>query len=461
MVAGMKRRDALKTMGALAGAAGAARVLPGCGDDAGTRLPPGIHHVVVVMMENRSYDHYLGARALMGLPGDGLAPTMSNLNSAGVAVPPYPARFDDACVPDPPHGWSSSRSQFDGGTNGGFVRAHEASHGPGHSHPMQYMTRDLVPVHWALADHYGSCDRYFCSVMGPTWPNRMYWHSGSSGGIMSNQLPTEGFTWPSIHHRLDEAGVGWRYYYVDLPVLAIVNSLDTTNRVFYVEDFLRDAMTGNLPPVSYVDPGFSYNDDHPPHHPIFGQQFIAAIYNALAAGPLWEHCLLVVTYDEHGGFFDHVPPPTTVDDHAATGFDQMGFRVPTVVAGPYVKAGHVSSVVRDHTSVLRHLQDHFGLAPLNQRVSAASDLSDLLDLDALAAGTPRPPAAIPAIEIDESRIGNECRGAARLQHDVLRMADEHPHLFRPWDRRAEILDAAYLIGDFLETVNGGRIVRGR
>ncbi len=458
----MKRRDALKTMGAL----GAASVLPGCGggdDDGTTPLPPGIHHIVVVMMENRSYDHLLGARKLAGLGGDGLDATMANLNMAGESIAVYPGTFDSLCVEDPPHGWSSSRQQFAQGANAGFVIAHEDSHGAGAvPAPMQYLTRDLVPASWALADNFTSCDRYFCSVMGPTWPNRMYWHSGSSGGIMSNDFPANGFNWPSIHHRLDDAGVGWKYYHINLPVLAIVDTLDTTGHLFLFEDFVRDAMSGNLAPVSYIDPAFGGNDDHPPVHPLLGQQFIASIYRALAAGPLWNHCLLVVTYDENGGFYDHVAPPTTVDDFASTGFDQMGFRVPTLIAGPYVKPGHVSSVVMDHCSVLKHIENHFGTAPLNQRVTAANDLSDALDLAALAAGTPRPPADIPAIEIDQSAIDAVCnQKPGRQDHDLFRLADEHPHRFAGLDRRGKERDTIYFIGDFLDSVGGGRIRRGR
>lgn len=455
----MNRRDALKSIGALAGAAGATRVLPGCGES-GSSLPPGINHIVVVMLENRSYDHMLGARKMMGMPGDGLVASMSNMTSTGTVVPVFPANYDGVCVPDPPHGWAASHNQYNAGMNSGFVTEQEASHGDG-TPVMQYLTRDLAPSTWALADQFATCDRYFCSVMGPTWPNRMYWHSGSSNGIMSNDFPTGGFNWPSIHHRLDEAAVDWKYYYIDIPVLAIVDTIDKTGRVFYFEDFIRDAMSGNLAPVTYVDPGFSYNDDHPPHHPIYGQQFISAIYNALAAGPAWEHTLLAITYDEHGGFFDHVAPPTTVDDFASTGFGQMGFRVPTMVIGPYVKEGYVSSVTMDHCSVLKHISNHFNLAPLNQRVTAANDLSDCLDLDALAAGTPRAPMSIPAIEIDESSIRQECRRSEKMQHDILRWADEYPRLFKPWDRRDKIADAAYLIGDFLESVNAGRIIRGK
>jgi phospholipase C len=191
----MKRRDALKTMGALAGATAGTRLLGACGDNG---LPPGIEHVVVVMMENRSYDHLLGARALEGLGGDGLTPAMTNAGRDGTLYAPYAATLGNMCVPDPPHGWDAAHASFAGGTNAGFVAAHQASHGDDRfKHPMEYLTRAHVPVSWALADEYTTCDRYFCSVMGPTWPNRMYWHSGSSNGIKSNDLPMGGFTWPA------------------------------------------------------------------------------------------------------------------------------------------------------------------------------------------------------------------------------------------------------------------------
>ena len=457
----MKRREALKTMGLMAGAAGAARVLPACGDPTDEPLV-GIHNIVVVMMENRSYDHLLGARKLMGMPGDGLVATMSNPDRKGNQVTVYPADAMAMCVPDPPHGWSSSRDQWQLGMNQGFLIEHQDSHAnDAYTHPMQYMQRAHVPVSWALADAYTSCDRYFCSVLGPTWPNRMYWHSGSSNGIMSNELPTGGFSWPSIHHRLDDKGVDWRYYYVDLPVLAIVDTLDKEGRVWDVSEFYADAQFGRLKPVTYIDPGFGLNDDHPPHHPLLGQQFISSIYTALATSPQWANTLLVVTYDENGGFFDHVSPPTTVDDFASTGFSQMGFRVPTLIAGPYVKPGHVSSVTLDHCSVLRHMEKMFDLEPLNQRTMAANDLDDALDLVAVAAGTPQAPITLPAVEIDESMIGAECRTSLKTAHDVMKMADQHPELFARWDRRNRLVDDVYMIGDYLERHGAGRIRRGR
>lgn len=455
----MKRREALKTMGAMAGAAVGAKFLPGCGDDP---RPPGIDHVVVMMLENRSYDHLLGARALQGLGGDGLTAAMSNPNMAGQDIPVYEATTGQFCVPDPPHGWSAARDQFSGGTNQGFVLAQEAEHGAGQNGPMQYLTRATVPVSWALADAYTSCDRYFCSVMGPTWPNRMYWHAASSNGIMVNELPSGGFNWPSIHQRANDAGVDWRYYYGTIPVLGLVHNLDKQGHVRLMEDFFRDCMSGNLAPINHVDPSFFVNDDHPPLHPAYAQQLIASVYTALAASPVWERCLFVVTYDEHGGFFDHVPPPTTVDDFAATGFDQMGFRVPTIIAGPYVKQG-VSSTVRDHCSVLAHLERQFGLAPLNQRTMAANDLSDVIDTERLMRGDASPPISLPAVEIDESMLGADCAMmTARMnEHPMHQLADRYPHLFVGYDNRAHARDQLYLIGDFLEQHNAGRIVRGR
>src|SRR5262249_26126421 len=148
-----------------------------------------------------------------------------------------------------------------------------------------------------------------------------------------------------------------------------------------------DAAAGKLPPVTYIDPMFTANDDHPPHHPLLGQQLIAATYQALATSPHWERCLFVICYDEHGGFFGHVSPPSdAADERAADGFNQLGFRVPTLVIGPYVKQGYVSSVRRDHTSALRHIENVHGLAPLTMRDAAATDLSECLDEARLASG---------------------------------------------------------------------------
>jgi phospholipase C len=460
----MKRRDAIKTIGALAGAAGVSKLLSACGKGGGGG-EAGITTYVFLMMENRSYDHYLGARSLLeGLPGDGLTAEMSNPDLDGNPVGIWPAGDGEMCIIDPPHGWDTSRAQFNDGENDGFVRIHQLRHGSQTAiEPMQYMERARVPIHNALADAYTSCDRWFCSVMGGTMPNRMYWHAGTSNGAQNNDQVVferyyEGV--PTLYHRLETAGIEWAYYYHDLPVLAVLGDegLDVAPHIHRIQDFLDHAAEGRLPPVVYIDPSFTANDDHPPHHPMLGQQLIAAVYQALATSPQWKNCMLVVTYDEHGGFFDHVPPPSdAVDDRAAEGFNQLGFRVPTVVAGPYVKQGHVTSVVHDHTSALKHLEDVFGLAPLTARVSAATNLVDCLDLERLEAGEPADPIQLPAIDFDLTQQPNweDCHhpgpSSPRLvHHDIVAWADARPEIFGRWDRRHHARDDLLTIARYLE-----------
>jgi phospholipase C len=460
----MRRRDAIKTLGGIAGAAGLSKLLPACGAEPGG-LDPGIDTWVFMMLENRTYDHYLGARKLVeGLPGDGLVAGTTNPDLAGNDVALWPATEPTMCVIDPPHGWDASREQFNGGAMDGFVRAHESSSGSA-LEPMQYMLREHLPVTNALADAYASCDRWFASVMGPTLPNRMYWHAATSNGATNNDAIIAGAYEgvKTLYHNLDDKGVDWAYYYGDVPVLGVLD-IPTEGRLRrFLYDFIDDAAAGRLPPVVYIDPAFGGNDDHPPHHPLLGQQLISAVYTALATSPQWERCMLVVTYDEHGGFYDHVPPPTAPDEFAAQGFDQLGFRVPTIAAGPYVKQRHVSSVVFDHTSALKHIEDTFGLAPLTARSSAATGLADLIDLERLAAGEPSAPIALPAVEIDETQLPAACTGAgpfsAPFEHDILAWAEAERARLGHLDRRHETADYIHGIADYLDRHGLGRIRR--
>ncbi len=338
----MRRRDVLKSAGALAGAAVADELL-GCGHGAKAGK---IDTLVYVMMENRTYDHVFGARSLLeGKPGDGLQTGMSNPDPGGSPVVPFEPADLMMCVPDPPHGWDPSHAQFDNGSMDGFVLAGDKVH-PGDRNVMQYLTRRHLPVSWALADSYSTCDRWFASVLGPTFPNRYYWMTGTALGVRNDTLLPAGKL-PTVMTRMAEAGLSWDIFYSDLPFVGLMGNGIETNlpatRVKTIDQFFTQAAAGKLANLTYVDPPFSNSDDHPPHHPILGQQFIASIYRALATSPQWDRCLLVVTYDEHGGFFDHVAPPKATDERAAEGFDQLGFRVPTLVVGPYVKPGHVSS----------------------------------------------------------------------------------------------------------------------
>ncbi|NUP12323.1 MAG: alkaline phosphatase family protein [Polyangiaceae bacterium] len=451
------RRRALKI-----GATAALPAIAGCGDDGddgnggnGPAGPGEITHIVVLMMENRSYDHLLGSRALEGLPGDGITENMSNPNLDGVAQPVY--RETDFCVADPPHGWDPSHAQFNEGANDGFVRAYQEEAGAEIApYVMGYFTREDIPVTHALADEYTSCDRWFSSVMGPTWPNRFYLHAAQSEGLKSNDSPQDRL--PNIYDKLDEKGIAWEYYYTDLPFLLLMGG---NHMKPATPNFFDDAAAGTLPQVTVIDPGFGLNDDHPPHHPQLGQQFIAAVYQALATSPLWEKVLFVITYDEHGGFFDHVAPPKTADDRAAEGFDQLGFRVPTLLVGPYVKKGHVSSVQYDHTSVLKHIETMFGLDPLTARDAAANDLSDAIDQERLAAGEASAPITLPSINLSADDIDPECKTQLRSQKTDLELHFDRVGIPPYYDLRPKRRETAFFIGDYLEKHGIGSIRRRR
>ncbi|MCB9682241.1 MAG: alkaline phosphatase family protein [Alphaproteobacteria bacterium] len=415
---GTSRRSALKGLGATAGLAAIASGCTTGGDDVGddtdtdtTPLDPktAIDTFVILMMENRTFDHYLGALTLdEGRDDvDGLTAGMENPDADGVMVPVHPLEL--ACIEDPPHGWDRSHDQFDGGTNAGFVRAHDDGRSTFARTVMGYMRRADLPISYALADDNAVCDRWFASVMGPTWPNRIYSLCATSDGMKSNDFSRAPFKLRSIFEQLDEAGVSWAVYYHDLPFATLV---DYTGGLFGpnmrpIEQYFDDAANGTLPKVCFVEPSYGANDDHPPHAPILGQVLIGAVYKALAESPQWERSMMIVDYDEHGGFYDHVAPPTTADDHAADGFDQLGFRVPSLVLGPYARTEAIHTQF-DHTSVLKHLQEVFGMDALTARNAAANPLWDCLDLDAMAARQPRAPTTLPVVDIDPADFTGGC-----------------------------------------------------
>ncbi|MEO8842141.1 MAG: alkaline phosphatase family protein [Kofleriaceae bacterium] len=460
----INRRTAIKQIGGLAGVAAMAKFLPGCGGDDG---PKGITTYVYMMLENRSYDHFLGSRALLeGKAGDGLQATFSNNDVNGNPIAPWQPTVDQMCDPDPPHDWIPLHTSWNNGACDGFVVQHQMDHNdPTMIDPMQYLTRTQLPVSYALADAYTSCDRWFCSVMGPTLPNRAYWHSATSFGIgpdaaanseilnTFNSVPV-----PTIYNRLDDKGIDWAYYYGSIAVVSLLGNPgpyqldlgpnDGTGRIRrfgdyqeHVGQFFLDAAAGTLPPVTYIDPFFFLNDDHPPIHPIEGQLLVSAVYNALAKSPQWKNCMLVITYDENGGFFDHVSPPQTTDDTAAKyqvdGFEQMGFRVPTIVAGPYAKQNYVSSTVYDHTSALKHLQNVFKLESLNVRMDAANDLTDCIDMERLLANNPADPITLPEINIDAWPMSDACShsGGFKGKDPISQWADASGKIAKQYDLR--------------------------
>ncbi|MDP2307242.1 MAG: alkaline phosphatase family protein [Pseudomonadota bacterium] len=409
----MRRPASPSRREALVGAAATVAACTGPKGDTGGELPAPeaatIDTIVVLMMENRSFDHYLGALRLVDgrMDVDGLDAAMSNPGSAGEEHPVAPTAVD--CPADPGHSWAASHDQFNEGANDGFVRGYETRCEPDLvGEVMGYLTRDQLPVTYALADAYTVCDAWFCSVMGPTWPNRFYGHAATSDGQKNNDFPSGGaFTFPTVWNKLDEAGIAWRYYYTDVPYIGLFAGHFRNETAALLEEFLSDAERGALPPVVWIDPGFSYNDDHPPHHPGLGQEMIALVYDALSRSPQWGRCLLVVLYDEHGGFHDHVAPPTTDDDLAADGFDQMGFRVPTLLVGPYVRPG-VEHTTFDHTSWIKYVCERHGIDPWNARLRAANSIGVALDTDRMAISAAALPITLPVWDFDETTLGAEC-----------------------------------------------------
>jgi phospholipase C len=400
---GVDRRTLLKSLGAMT----VAPLVVRCGKKE-VALSDRIDTVVVLMLENRSFDHYLGTLSLdLGRDVDGLVAGMSNLDSTGSAIEIYPETA--RCVVDLPHSWNNSRIQFAEGRNDGFVAAAEESNGlelAGET--MGYLTRDQIPIIHALADHHAISERWFCSVLGGTWPNRFYTLAGQSGGEKRNN-PSGDYSFFNVFDRMQSAGRTWATYYNNV-AFGFLFPRNYSAMFRSIEAFFEDAAAGTLPNLTLVEPIYGLNDDHPPGHPLAGQIFMATIYDALAKSPQWNRTLFIVTYDEHGGFFDHVPPPKAPDERAAEGFDQLGFRVPTVVAGPWVKKSHIERSQHEHTSILALLTTLFGTRPLTMRDAAAADMTAFIDFERIEKEDPLPPTELPVVEADDSVIyAPECR----------------------------------------------------
>ena len=338
----------------------------------------GIDHIVVLCMENRSFDHYLG-----WVPGaDGRQEGLVYLDEQGNPHTTHHLDEWQGCgFNDPDHSYTGGRVQFNGGKLDGFRR------GGNDDFALGYYTRDDLETAAALVDGYTVCDRWFCSILGPTYPNRIYTHAAATDRI-SNTMTISSL--PTIWDRLDAAGVPANYYFSDLPVLALwgTKHLQHGRRI---EQFFVDAAAGTLAPYSYLDPYFlgedqgGSNDDHPHADIRRGQALISSVVRAITSSPLWARTVLVVTYDEWGGFFDHVAPPNLPDDFAPTATEEhntAGFRVPTYIVSPFARRGGVAHTVFDHTSILKLVEWRFGLAPLTARDRNAANPAVELDFSA-------------------------------------------------------------------------------
>jgi phospholipase C len=384
-----------------------------------------IDHIVVLMLENRSFDHMLGyLRLEAGLPVDGLEASMSNRHAGKTYRVHHLTSTKLTAEQDPGHGSADVKEQL-ANRNGGFV-ANYAKHNSKDPNPgtvMGYYNGTDLPVYDHLAREYAVCDRWFCSVPGPTWPNRLYAACGRAARSKDNRWPPL-YEVPSFVRHLDRAKVSWRWYAHEyVATLRLIDdryrfSLAARNFRYFNRrtaalgrSFLEHAAAGELASVSWIDPNFvdfdllgpaGSNDDHPPSDVKAGQQLVLALYTALASSPKWSKTLLVVTYDEHGGFFDHVPPPAAKDSSSA--FRSYGPRVPALVASPWIPQATVSSEVYDHTSIIKTILLRFCRSPdgsipnMGVRVAKADHLGGLLTLGR-ARPKPNPPALKPLIRM--------------------------------------------------------------
>ncbi len=343
-----------------------------------TRLPApaksGHDHVVVVMMENRSFDHLLG-----WLPGsDGKQAGLSYLDTSGVAHSTFPLApdFQGCSYADPDHSFDEARVEWNNGACDGWLRANDLW-------SIGYYRQADLPFLGRAAPAFTACDRFFASIMGPTFPNRFYSLSAVTDRLRNDEVPVD---LPTIFDRFAAKKIPAAYYYGNFPFLVLYQRYQQSS--FRYATFFQQCRTGRLPAFSYVDPNYTFadagpasgnqgNDDHPHADIRAGEYFMSTIYNAVTRSPAWPRTLLVFTFDEWGGFFDHVSPPAGPD--VKPEYQQRGFRIPAVLVSPFARRGHVAHGVYDHTSILRLLEWRWGLEPLSVRDAQANNLATALD----------------------------------------------------------------------------------
>jgi phospholipase C len=412
-------------------------------------MPP-IEHVVVLMLENRSFDCMLGWLYRDRPDFDGLTGNESNpWHREDGSVEQIPVWNDGtlcaeaASIPDPDPGelFDDIAMQIFGlhpdGTPrmNGFVDNYMRQPDTGvRLDPravMHAFTPEQLPVLSMLARSFGVCDRWFSSAPCETWPNRLFAHTGCGGGQVNNAALHRPVLLPTVFRRLATRGRSWKVYFHDLPQTAALASLwpRIPGHFRLFAEFCDSAAGGALPNYSFIEPRYFTNrwlnhipnDAHPPHNVAYAEQLVADVYNAVRGGPAWERTLLLIVFDEHGGCYDHVPPPaaTPAGLPAPNGFtfDRFGPRVPAVAVSPYIPAGSVirppdGSPPFDHTSIIATLDAAFDLGtPLTPRVARAPNLLAALTLD-------RPetqsPARIDATETEPTREEmRSARGPAR------------------------------------------------
>jgi phospholipase C len=391
-------------------------------------MPPGLDslkHIVVLMMENRSFDHMLGALKEQDGRIDGLTGNETNPDTNGNDAKVQPlAEFQGQLDPDPDHHFPAVDLQIygDGGTRvanmQGFVKSYFHQRGDvNHSRKiLYYFTPDKLPVLTTLATEFAVFNGWFSSIPGPTICNRAFAHYGTSFGQVSMDIFYIKEPYKSIYERMLKAGRTAKLYYYDpaSSTMEVVNLLQHEPQLFGTyRQFLEDCKRGTLPEYCFVEPNYSdhdsdsgeelANDQHPDHHVQAGELFIATVYNAIRQNPdLWKSTALLIVYDEHGGIYDHVPPPEcTPDGYVASAndtgtgrefrFDRLGVRVPAILVSPWIPKGTVvSGRTFEHASIPATATNFFlkNYEQRSVREKAADTFLDLLTLSKMRTDAP-------------------------------------------------------------------------
>jgi phospholipase C len=404
---------------------------------AGTDTIPQIKHIVILMQENHSYDNRLGMLRRPGADGFRLGFDGRPLNTNPYANGDIQHAFHmpTTCQNDPndqvTQEWTQSHIQFDNGRNDGFVIS---GSGP---IAMGYWDGADQPFYYSMTDIFPIGDRYFCSVLGQTYPNRRYLISATSIGQIDDTTPalTDYPANGTIFDAVQAAGLTWKDYYSadadnPYPTIALYPKLYLENagtRAVPIADFFTDAAAGTLPQVSLVEPNYDTQSEENPQNIVVGEQFAASVINAVMSGPGWPNTLLIWTYDEHGGYYDHVPPPPALapddipPDVSAissttlpyNGFHQYGFRVPMAVISPWARPRHVSHQVMDHTSICALIEAKWNLPAMTYRDANAWPMLDMLDLRRPTFLTP-PQLAQPLLDTDPGALACNTSGPGTI-----------------------------------------------
>jgi phospholipase C len=393
----------------------------------GTDTIPQIEHIVVVMMENHSYDNRLGMLRRPGADGFRLGltgqPTASNPYGDGRIQHAFHMPTTCQLNGKPAQDWLASHTQYANGRLDGFV---ESGSGPV---SMGYWAAADQPFYYSLARTFPIADRYFCSVLAQTYPNRRYLLAATSIGQVNDTLPalTDYPANGTIFDQLDKHAITWKDYYTTLPSVALFPPLYLKNigtKVVPIADFFADAKAGSLPGYCLVEPDYEHQSEENPQNIVAGEAFVASVVDAVINGPAWDKTLLIWTYDEHGGYYDHVPPPAALPpdsippavpagQSAYDGFGRYGFRVPFTLVSPWARPNYVSHRVFDHASILKLVESKWNLPALTFRDANALAMLDMLDLRRPAFAEP-PALAKPLQETDPASLSCDVSGPGTI-----------------------------------------------